>query len=309
MHLAADIANITVATYNRLDCTKVCLESLRNHTRQHYSLTVVDNGSSDGTPAYLTAEHDAGRIENIVLLEQNMGVACAYNLGWSLVQAAYYLKVDNDVEFLRQDWLDVLIHRAASEQAIAMLGFGCNNSGLTFTPSASAAPAQENDLLHYCGHVGGVCLIRSDVHERLGYWNEDYGLYGEEDSDFGLRARLAGYSNIMVCQRERPYIRYVDTLGADFDTYQSWKSEQRQRNVRAMFLLNDALFKCGFRELYVGRKYIPRVAGAGYSFTLDKEYVRSLAELQHKYTPHLSTILDSAEFKAINEELGFNFWY
>jgi len=183
-----------------------------------------------------------------------------------------------------------------------MLGFGCNTSGLTLKTAG-------DDALHYCGHAGGLCLLRADVHERLGFWNEDYGLYGEEDSDFGLRARLAGYVNALVCQRERPYIQYVDHVDSRRDAYTTWKGEQRRRNVRAAFLFNDALFKSGLRELYVGRKYVAIVEGERCAFSIDKEYLRRVSDLHKQYGPHLQTIVDSPEFQKINEELGFNFWY
>ena len=41
-------------------------------------------------------------------------------------------------------------------------------------------------------NLGGACyLIPKRAHEALGYWCEDYGLYGEEDHDHSVRLRLA----------------------------------------------------------------------------------------------------------------------
>src|SRR5215216_552209 len=47
-------ASIVVVTYNNLIFTRLCLESvLANTDYPLYEIIVVDNGSNDGTPAYL----------------------------------------------------------------------------------------------------------------------------------------------------------------------------------------------------------------------------------------------------------------
>ena len=48
-------AHIGVVTWNRLELTRLCLSSLLQQTPPGYGLTVVDNGSSDGTQEYLQA--------------------------------------------------------------------------------------------------------------------------------------------------------------------------------------------------------------------------------------------------------------
>ena len=52
-------AHIGIVTWNRLELTRLCLTSLLAHTPPGYGLTVVDNGSTDGTPQYLTALAEA----------------------------------------------------------------------------------------------------------------------------------------------------------------------------------------------------------------------------------------------------------
>lgn len=40
-------------TLNQLDYTRLCVESIFQHTTVPYELIIVDNGSSDGTRSYL----------------------------------------------------------------------------------------------------------------------------------------------------------------------------------------------------------------------------------------------------------------
>ena len=52
-----------------------------------------------------------------------MGVAVAANLGWAAVPASYYVKLDNDVEVLRADWLATLLQTAQSAPGIGCVGY------------------------------------------------------------------------------------------------------------------------------------------------------------------------------------------
>jgi GT2 family glycosyltransferase len=293
--------NITIATYNRLDCTKICIETARSLAGFPHQIVVVDNASTDGTREYLQELLHDGIIHRLALLDENMVVACAYNLGWELAPADYFMKVDNDVRFLRQGWLAELVRLAARHPDIAMLGFGCTATAIRYRPA-------EDVLLHHQGHVGGCVLIRRDILEQLGWWNEDYGLYGEEDSDFGLRARLAGFANVTLCDAV-PYMAYTDQLDPQLADYARWKQQRRRDNLQHAFVFNDALFKCGLRPFKVGRRYLAEVAGLRVRFRPNRDYLRAAAELESRYGPHLQTILDSEELRRINEDLGFNFWF
>jgi GT2 family glycosyltransferase len=300
--MSEQAVNITIVTYNRLACTRICIDSVRRLAGFPHKIVVVDNASGDGTREYLQGLLAEGVIHRLALLDENMGVSPAFNLGWELCPANYCMKVDNDVEFLRPGWLAELVGYAATHQEIAMLGFGCNSSGLRFAPVTDA-------VLHYQGHVGGCTLIRQDVLDKLGWWNEDYGLYGEEDSDFGLRARLAGYVNLTLCEHERPYISYTEHLDPNFGLYANWKEKERSENLAFRFLFNDTLFKCGLRPLYVGRKYLAQLDGDHVRFRPNLAYVSEQKELERKYLPHLDMLRNSEELRRINEELGLNFWF
>jgi len=48
-----ELVSIVMLCSNQLEITRLCLDSVFRHTRRPYELIVVDNGSTDGTPAYL----------------------------------------------------------------------------------------------------------------------------------------------------------------------------------------------------------------------------------------------------------------
>ncbi|MBF0481831.1 MAG: glycosyltransferase [Desulfovibrionaceae bacterium] len=296
------VANITIATYNRLECTRECIRTLLERTHLPYKLVVVDNGSADGTPDYLLDLYRQKIIHKLALLERNMGVACGYNIGWSLLPADYYLKIDNDVVFLRDDWLNKLTFYADRFPDAAMLGFHCNTTGIRREEVA-------DDVLHYMSHIGELTFIRGDIFQRLGYWCEDYGFYGEEDSDYGARARLAGYVNLAICEREKPYVAFSDvSKNPDRENYNQWKKEVREQQKLFMFTLNDTLYKSKLRNLKMDRMYLPRLEDTKCTVSVDREYIKHVAALSKKYGPIMEAIRDSEAFRQINHALSFDAW-
>jgi GT2 family glycosyltransferase len=100
-----------MVTYNRLEFTRKAIAALQRHDAgAPWVLTVVDNGSSDGTPAYLQELHAQGIITHLELLPENRGVAAAANLAWSQEpEADWYLKLDNDIVVEKPGWLADLV--------------------------------------------------------------------------------------------------------------------------------------------------------------------------------------------------------
>ena len=73
--------NIGMITYNRLSYTRQSIASLIKYTDFPYVLTVVDNASHDGSREYLQRLHGQGVIDNLIFLDENVGVAKASKSG------------------------------------------------------------------------------------------------------------------------------------------------------------------------------------------------------------------------------------
>ena len=184
--------NICMVTYNRLSFTKQAIESILNNTKYPHVITVVDNNSQDGTKEYLLELNREGVIKNLAILKENVGVAKASNLAWYLEQNSdYYLKFDNDIVIKKHDWL---LDMVKSIDSIPELGAIAYN----FEPYSYPSSSLNGIIIRIKKHnnLGGACiLIPKRTSEQLGFWCEDYGLYGEEDADYGERIRLNGLLN------------------------------------------------------------------------------------------------------------------
>jgi GT2 family glycosyltransferase/Flp pilus assembly protein TadD/glycogen synthase/SAM-dependent methyltransferase len=263
--ISKNYVNICIVTYNRLDFTKQAIESILKNTKYPHIITVVDNNSRDGTKEYLARLKREGFIQNLILLDKNIGVAKASNLAWQQEpDAAYYLKYDNDIVIQKQDWLMNMVKVINSIPELGAIGY---NFEPTNYPSKVVNGHQIR--IRRDANIGGACyLIPKRVEEKLGKWCEDYGLYGEEDGDYSLRLRLAGYYNAYMDDEnigihlpggKAALIDSVSKRGISSQElqeeyeYRIWKDSCRQELQKSGGILqrNVAAYHKGIRSLYV----------------------------------------------------------
>ena len=259
--------NIGMITFNRLEFTKQAIEAVARFTNSPYVLTVVDNCSQDGTQDYLKELKRRGVIKNLVLLTENIGVARASNLAWQQEpQAGYYLKLDNDIVVQKPDWLTRMVQMVEAVPELAALAYNFEpvSYPLETVHGCQIRPKRDASL-------GGACyLIPKRAHEALGYWCEDYGLYGEEDHDHSVRLRLAGFLNAYMEDEDigihlpggkagkiDPVSHQTEDAREQqlhFD-YRAWKDQLRHQLKASggIFERNRGAYAQGLRSLYMPR--------------------------------------------------------
>lgn len=174
--------NICMTCFNRLSLTKRAISSILEKTTYPYILTVMDNNSKDGTKEYLKDLFDKKLIDNLLLFNENIGVAKASNLGWQCENTDYYLKFDNDIEIQDSNWLSTMVDVIDNVQELGNIGCNVENNSYPITIYNNYSVRMKHS------NIGGACfLIPKRTEQLLGYWNEEYGLYSEEDYDYGWR--------------------------------------------------------------------------------------------------------------------------
>jgi GT2 family glycosyltransferase len=259
--------NITIVTYNRLNLTELCLASLLDRTRGSFTVQVVDNRSTDGTRDFLDrlAAKDARVRPHF--LDRNMGVAVAANYGWALLDAPYYLKLDNDMLVQDPGWLEKLLHVLEENPDVGLAGYQI--LGRQKTSPVSLAGGVPFRLADFCG--GACVLVPRRVHERLGFWNEDYGKYGFEDLDYGNRAVLAGFR--IGYPDDDASVRHLGYEVPDrLYEGEKKKSVTSARSGEKLFVLNKLMFENAVRPLYVDRKHLPEISGRRVVFRTNPGY-------------------------------------
>lgn len=85
---------VLMTVYNGMPYLKEAVESILHQDFDDFEFLVINNGSSDASPAYLNSLDD-GRLR-IVHLEKNIGRTPALNHGLSLVESEYAAIIDAD---------------------------------------------------------------------------------------------------------------------------------------------------------------------------------------------------------------------
>jgi Glycosyl transferase family 2 len=125
------LASVIVPCWNQLEFTRQCIVALRSYTRPPWELIVVDNGSTDGTGAYLSGVQDAAAVPVTVIANTtNRGFPAAINQGLQQARGEYLVLLNNDV-VVTDAWLDQII-------ALTTAKTGKQKNGLTAKGAKSA---------------------------------------------------------------------------------------------------------------------------------------------------------------------------
>ncbi|HEY5815321.1 MAG TPA: glycosyltransferase family 2 protein [Solirubrobacterales bacterium] len=197
-------------SWNTLRFLPGCLESLAEQGAE-LELLVVDNGSTDGSAEYLQREGVPH-----VLLPENVGFAAAVNLGVARTRAAAILVLNADT-VLERGCIGALLDALETDPSLGgvqprILQLGDAPGAPRSTDSArlySAGQALTGDGRAYelgmgeeqqpeaadggevFGVCGAACLLRRELFEQLGGYDESYFAF-YEDVDLNVRARIAG---------------------------------------------------------------------------------------------------------------------
>jgi glycosyltransferase involved in cell wall biosynthesis len=249
-------------------------------TRGDFFITVVDNGSGDGTPDWLKTLEKRDKRVSVHLLGHNYGVAVAANYGWQAGNengADYYCKLDNDIEILHESWLDNLINALSGDDTVAQAGY-------QFLSRHEITPVilQNGAAFRLSECCGGACvLIPRRVHDLLGFWNEDYGRYGYEDFDYSLRAAWSGLKTGYLDRDDM-----ARHLGYDVEVARQYEQMKKSsvRNATSgekLFIINKLLFQEKIRPLRVQRKFVPQKGARGIRFAIAPSYM-AIIRMQQK---------------------------
>ena len=207
----ARLTSIVILTYNALDCTRECLESIARHTPEPHEIILVDNGSSDGTLPFLRGLSAGDGRYRLLENGTNLGFAAGCNLGMRLARGGRILLLNNDVVVTR-GWLDGMLECLEREPAAGIVGPMSNEvAGPQRVAGTSYRSTGELEEFARCfarlnggrripvPRVVGFCMLFTrELLEGIGELDPGFGSGNFEDDDFCLRAALAGFGCVIA---------------------------------------------------------------------------------------------------------------
>jgi glycosyltransferase involved in cell wall biosynthesis len=183
------LVSIIIPTYNRAQLLRLTVESVLAQTYPALEIIVVDDGSTDDTPAVM-AQY-AGRV--IYLRQANQGEAAARNRGIRTASGEYLTFLDHDDLFLpTKIERQVEVMDARPKVGLVHCGYyhidenGDRLEKVVFLPERDIL----KELVHVCFIWQGGPLVRRQCLERVGLFEEGNW---SADWDMWLRIALAGF--------------------------------------------------------------------------------------------------------------------
>jgi GT2 family glycosyltransferase len=205
-----------VVNWNRAQDTIACLRSLASVTYPECSTVVVDNGSDDGS-ARLIGAAELG--VEVLVNPANLGFAAGANVGIRRalnLGADYVLLLNNDAT-ADPGFLEPLVAACQNGSGVGIAGPSVFYAGEEFYSSGGwprrllpllvrqARPPEGLESTSWTslaavelGYLWAqAMLVRSQVFERIGLFDEGFFMY-YEDCDFCRRASRAGFRLLWV---------------------------------------------------------------------------------------------------------------
>jgi glycosyltransferase involved in cell wall biosynthesis len=178
-------ASVVIATKDRAEFLEQAIRSLeRQLGAPSFEVVVVDNGSADSTKQVCERAIEAARVPVRYVYEGEPNRGKARNRGVAAAEGYLILFCDDDV-VVPPHW--VASHEAAHvREALVVTGPIINVASHEKRPRPSLAN-YSRAFLCTCN----VSLPRYEF-ERVGGFDEDFNLYGWEDTELGIRLRAKG---------------------------------------------------------------------------------------------------------------------
>lgn len=203
------LVSIVVVNFNAARYIQPCINSIFAASFRNWELIIVDDGSTDESLKILQSyqKHPAVRV---VFLTKNHGAAQARNLGAKQTTGKYLFFLDIDT-VIHPTCLEKIVSSFRKDENIGALqlqlikgnsgsvetvGHFLTPTGFPYEVTKVACLDKEKTIF---GARSAAIGVRKDLFDRVGGFDGDYRIYGE-DTDLSWRVWLLGYRVVLLPQ-------------------------------------------------------------------------------------------------------------
>ncbi|MFT5698228.1 MAG: GT2 family glycosyltransferase [Desulforhopalus sp.] len=203
---------VIIPNWNGSKMLQHCLQSLYEQTFTDFSVTVVDNGSTDDTEKVLLRDYP---LVQLIKFSYNTGFSVAVNAGVERSEADLVLLLNNDMEIdphcLEHLYAGACKYESYDFFALKMLSFNKRNildgagdavlrGGVGYRLGTLECDGKKYSYdREVFGACGGAALYRKSFFLKTGLFDPDFFAY-LEDVDLNLRARRNGMRCMYLCR-------------------------------------------------------------------------------------------------------------
>lgn len=199
-----------IPNWNGRQHLATCLSSLRAQEGVSFEIILVDNGSTDGSQAFIRDEFEEVKL---LELENNQGFTGACIAGYQQAEGEFVVLLNNDTE-VTSSWLAKIVdafrrHPEVGIVASKMLLFDSRDhfhtagdyyrvDGIPDNRGVWQQDTGQYDREEYVfSACGGSAAYRRSMIQEIGFLDEYY-YFSCEDTDLSWRAQLSGWKVLYV---------------------------------------------------------------------------------------------------------------
>ena len=324
--------SIIIPVHNNAKFTFNCLKSISKNTQGSFEIVVVDDASEDETPRLLKSVKNIKIIRN----SENRGFIDSCNKGAGASSGKYLLFLNNDT-IVTEYWFDPL------KDAILKDNVGAVGAKLVYPDGKlqEAGGVIWNDAsgwnygkyedpnkpeynfvreADYCS--GAVLLVKKDLFEKFGGFDERFKPGYYEDADLCFSIRKLGYR--VLYQPKSGVIHFEGaTGGTDINTgvkkhqeinrqkfYEKWKDvlESDHYNADAVNFLHPVGEGRPRKSILIIDRYVPTYDKDAGSFRI-WNILKILSELGHKVTFIGDDLMQHEGYAGVLQQYGVEVVY
>ncbi|MDP2912815.1 MAG: glycosyltransferase family 2 protein [Candidatus Omnitrophota bacterium] len=191
--------DIIIPIWNQLEFTRDCIKHLICSTRFPFRLILIDNGSGEETRRYLEGLIDDISLDcQLIRNEKNLGFIKAVNQGLKASSAPYICIMNNDT-IPAPGWLERMVEFAETRKDIGLVNPQCGGHGnIPLDVYARTLEKRRGRYMEMNQCQGFCMLLKKEVVDKIGLLDESFGIGGYDDTDYSMRAHLAGYRCVAI---------------------------------------------------------------------------------------------------------------